>query len=42
MAGAVFVIQTFMGEELETAKRVSDHLPVLAKFRTDDLYRDRQ
>ena len=35
-------IQTFTGDDLETAKRVSDHLPVLAQFRTDNLYRDRQ
>lgn len=34
-------IQTFGGEDLEIAKRVSDHLPVVAKFRTDDLFKDR-
>jgi endonuclease/exonuclease/phosphatase family metal-dependent hydrolase len=34
-------IHTFTGEDLEIAKRVSDHLPVLATFQADDLFRDR-
>ncbi len=34
-------IQTFEGEDLEIAKKVSDHLPVLASFRTDDRFKDR-
>jgi endonuclease/exonuclease/phosphatase family metal-dependent hydrolase len=35
-------IQTFTGNDLEIAKRVSDHLPVLAFFRTDARFKDRQ
>ena len=34
-------IQTFTGEDLDIAKRVSDHLPVLAMFTTDMKYKDR-
>jgi endonuclease/exonuclease/phosphatase family metal-dependent hydrolase len=34
-------IQVYAGAALETAKRVSDHLPVLAVFRADAEYRDR-
>jgi exonuclease III len=34
-------IQTFAGADLEIAKRVSDHLPVLARFSTDTKYKDR-
>lgn len=35
-------IRTFGGDDLETAKKVSDHLPVLAEFRTDSGFRDRK
>lgn len=35
-------IKTFGGSDLEITKKVSDHLPVLAKFRTDAPYRDRK
>ncbi|MCF7974341.1 MAG: endonuclease/exonuclease/phosphatase family protein [Phycisphaerae bacterium] len=35
------MIQTFSGEDRVTARRVSDHLPVLATFRTDGHFRDR-
>ena len=35
-------IQTFTGDDLEIAKRVSDHLPVLALFRTDARLKDRE
>jgi len=35
-------IKTFGGDDLETAKKVSDHLPVLAEFRTDPRFRDRK
>jgi len=35
-------IKTFTGGELETAKKVSDHLPVLAEFRTDSRFKDRK
>lgn len=35
-------IQTFAGDDLEIAQKVSDHLPVLALFSTDSQYRDRQ
>ncbi len=34
-------ILTFSSSDLETAKRVSDHLPAVAVFRTDAQYRDR-
>jgi endonuclease/exonuclease/phosphatase family metal-dependent hydrolase len=34
-------IVTFSGGDLTTAKRVSDHLPVLAVFRADSVFRDR-
>ena len=35
-------IQTFTGDDLVKAKRVSDHLPVMAFFKTDSWYRDRK
>ncbi len=35
-------IQTFTGSDLTTAMRVSDHLPVIAYFRTDLRFRDRK
>ncbi len=35
-------IKTFGRDELETAKKVSDHLPVLAEFRTGQRFRDRK
>jgi endonuclease/exonuclease/phosphatase (EEP) superfamily protein YafD len=35
-------IITFSGGDLETAKKVSDHLPVLATFRTDERFKDRE
>jgi len=35
-------IQTFAGDGLETAKGVSDHLPVLAVFSTQPRFKDRQ
>ena len=35
-------IKTFGEGNLETAKEVSDHLPVLAKFRTDSRFKDRK
>ena len=35
-------IRTFTGGELDTAKKVSDHLPVLAEFRTDSKFKDRR
>jgi hypothetical protein len=38
-AGAAVV--EFAGTELETARRVSDHKPVLARFRCADSFRDR-
>ena len=34
-------IMTFSGSDLESAKRVSDHVPVVARFRTDERFRDR-
>ena len=39
---AVFCrIHVFPLAEIDTAKRVSDHLPVVAVFKTDTKYRDR-
>ena len=35
-------IQTFTGSDLITEKRVSDHLPVIALFKTDIHFRDRK
>ncbi len=35
-------IQTFTGSDLTIAERVSDHLPVIAYFKTDLRYRDRK
>ena len=35
-------IQTFAGGDLETAKSVSDHLPVIASFKADLKYRDKK
>ena len=35
-------IQTYWGADLEMAKQVSDHLPVVAWFRTDERSKDRQ
>ncbi len=35
-------INTFIGADLDTAKKVSDHLPVPAAFRTDSQFRDRK
>ena len=35
-------IQTFTGSDLKIAERVSDHLPVIAYFRADLKYRDRE
>jgi endonuclease/exonuclease/phosphatase family metal-dependent hydrolase len=34
-------IVTFTGDDLKIAQRVSDHLPVLAVFRTDQAFQDR-
>jgi endonuclease/exonuclease/phosphatase family metal-dependent hydrolase len=34
-------IETFAGDDLAIAKRVSDHLPVAAVFKTDAAFRDR-
>jgi len=34
-------IQTYTGSDLDTAKQVSDHRPVVATFRTNPQYRDR-
>lgn len=34
-------IVTFFGPDLPIAQRVSDHLPVMATFRTDEAFRDR-
>jgi len=34
-------IVTYSGSDLKRAKKVSDHLPVLALFNADELYRDR-
>ena len=34
-------IVTFQGEDRKIARRVSDHLPVAARFRTDEKFRDR-
>jgi len=35
-------IQTFTGDDLVKAKRVSDHLPVIAFFKTNSQYKDRK
>ena len=35
-------IITFAGDDLEVAKKVSDHLPVMATFKTDGKFRDRK
>ena len=35
-------IETYSGEKLATAKEVSDHLPVVAWFRADGSFRDRE
>ena len=35
-------IQTFAGDDLEIAKTVSDHLPVIASFKADLIYRDKK
>jgi hypothetical protein len=35
-------IQTFTGDDLEDAERVSDHLPVLTLFSTQNKYKGRQ
>jgi hypothetical protein len=35
-------ITTYTGDELNAAKKVSDHLPVTAVFRTDSRFRDRK
>jgi endonuclease/exonuclease/phosphatase family metal-dependent hydrolase len=35
-------IQTFTGDDLEVAEMVSDHLPVLAVFSTQNKYKDRE
>jgi exonuclease III len=35
-------IHIFIGDDLVQAKRVSDHLPVIAFFKTDSQYRDRK
>jgi exonuclease III len=35
-------IITFTGDDLEMAKKVSDHLPVVAEFRADLQFKDRQ
>ena len=35
-------IETFTGTDLVIAMRVSDHLPVTARFRTDARFRDRE
>lgn len=34
-------VHCFIGDDLETAEEISDHLPVLALFRTDSQYKDR-
>ncbi len=34
-------IVTFSGADLALAKKVSDHLPVVARFKTDEAFRDR-
>ena len=35
-------IETYTGDDLEVAKKVSDHLPVIAWFRKDGSFRDRE
>jgi exonuclease III len=35
-------IETYSGDALEMAKPVSDHVPVIAWFRTDEAFRDRE
>jgi len=34
-------IVTWTGNDLEMAKKVSDHLPVVSRFRADQRYKDR-
>jgi endonuclease/exonuclease/phosphatase family metal-dependent hydrolase len=34
-------IETFAGDDLAVAKQVSDHLPVVATFKTDDQFKDK-
>jgi len=35
-------IITFAGDDLAIAKKVSDHMPVMATFKTDAKFRDRK
>jgi hypothetical protein len=35
-------IVTYTGNDLKIAKKVSDHVPVLALFNADSQYRDRE
>jgi len=35
-------IERFIGNDLDTARKVSDHLPVIARFRVDEKFRDRR
>ena len=35
-------IKTYAGENLDLAKKVSDHLPVVAWFRVDEAFKDRE
>lgn len=35
-------IETYAGDDLEMAKQVSDHVPVIASFRADGSFRDRE
>ena len=35
-------IETYAGNDQEMAKQVSDHLPVIAWFRTQEMFRDRE
>jgi len=35
-------IITYENDDLEIAKKVSDHLPIAAEFKTDAIYKDRE
>ena len=40
--GTLGRVITFAGDDLAIAKEVSDHMPVVASFRTDATFRDRK
>jgi hypothetical protein len=35
-------IEVFAGDDLAPAKETSDHMPVMARFRTEERFRDRK